>query len=91
MFAGQTVTFVPNVSKGVGGEEKLFRQPIILLGITYSQEILCVRSEVPMAVSMKMTVFWDVVLCSLVVVSQATQRNIPEDSHLQEILCLYRT
>jgi hypothetical protein len=24
MFAGQTVTFLPHVSEGVGGEEKLF-------------------------------------------------------------------
>jgi hypothetical protein len=34
MFAGQTVTFIPRVSKGVGGEEKLLS--IILLGKTYN-------------------------------------------------------
>jgi hypothetical protein len=38
MFAGQTVIFLPHVSKGVGGEEKLFRWPtIILLGKMYSE------------------------------------------------------
>jgi hypothetical protein len=35
MFAGQTVTFLPRVSKGAGGEEKLFLRPIIILGTTY--------------------------------------------------------
>jgi hypothetical protein len=38
MFAGQTVTFLPCVSKGVGGEENLFSPPIILSGTGYSPE-----------------------------------------------------
>jgi hypothetical protein len=32
MFAGQTVTFLPSVSKGAGIEENLFRLPVIFVG-----------------------------------------------------------
>jgi hypothetical protein len=35
MFAGQTVTYLPHVSKGVGGEENLFLLPIISAGIWF--------------------------------------------------------
>jgi hypothetical protein len=50
-----------------------------------------VRFKVLTAISMKMAVFWDVALCSLVEavsskmsvnIYQNTQHNIPEDSHL---------
>jgi hypothetical protein len=36
MFAGQTVTFLPRVSNGGGGEENLYWPPTILSGTLYS-------------------------------------------------------
>jgi hypothetical protein len=49
----------------------------------HSYEVIsCLGSEVFMAVSMKMAVFWVVAPCSLVKVYQTTRRYNPEDSHL---------
>jgi hypothetical protein len=43
------------------------------------------RFQVLTAASIKMTVFWDVVLCSLDYRLQPTRRNIPEDRYRHQL------
>jgi hypothetical protein len=67
---------------------KLQAQPLISSGTPHQQTCSCVRFEVFTAVTMKNTVFWDVIPCDSCknqcssetsVVTRATRDNIPED------------
>jgi hypothetical protein len=62
MFAGQRVTSVPRVSKGVGRQENLFGPRISLASVLYSNNLVNVRKVVcsllyvPVAISVILNV-----------------------------------